>query len=803
MNYGYFDNEHKEYIITNPKTPVTWINYIGSLKFGGFVDQTGGSLVCKGDPALNRIVKYIPQLPNSEFKGETLYLRLKTDDGYRIFSPFYVPTLDKYDFYQCRVGLGYNKYISEIYGIRTEVIVFIPDNDHRVIRDIKITNLNERGIEIDVIPVVEYTHFDALKQFTNADWVPQTMQSKLIEENSEYKILTQYAFMNKDTNINFFASNLEISSFESDRNNFLGDNGYGTWQLPKSLLEEELSNYEALRGENIGALMHHLGEVKKDETKRVIVQLGQCENIDKEKELISKFRSEENVDKAFGELLTFWDDFLSAIHVNTPNEDMNTMLNIHNPRQCYITKNWSRYLSLYQLGFGSRGIGVRDSSQDVLGVISHIPEESRELIEMLLSVQRSDGSAMHQFNPITMEANEGDSREMNDRPDYYSDDHLWIILAVCAYIKESGNLRFISKKIPFYKKDKTSNDTEEAEVLEHLKRGIEFTRNNIGKHGLPLLGFADWNDTVNLMTGSESMFTANLYGLALKEMIELSKVLEDKTGLNTYQLYYDDMKKSVNCNGWDGEWFIRYFDADGNPLGSKDNDYGQIYVNAQSWSVFSGFASEEYAETALNSVNNILNTNKGIKLSYPGFNKFHPEKGGITTYPPGAKENGGIFLHSNPWVIIAETKIGNGNRALEYYNQINPVTKNSILDEYECEPYCYPQNILGDEHPQFGLARNSWLSGTASWMYQAAIKYILGIQPDYNGLRINPCIPREWDGFKAIRKYRNATYDISVINPEHISKGIKEIMVDDQRIEGNVIPVFGDNSTHKIIVVMG
>lgn len=803
MEYGYFDDIKKEYIITNPKTPVKWINYIGGLEFGGFVDHTGGSLICKGDPALNRIVKYIPQLPNSDFKGETLYIRIKEREDYRIFSPYFVPTLDKYDLYECHVGLGYTRIISEFYGIRTEATIFVPIMEAKVIRDIRITNLNKEDIELDAVPVVEYTHFDALKQFTNADWVPQTMQSKCYEDDNGYKILNQFAFMNRDRKVNYITSNYKASSYESDRREFLGDNGYGTFRMPLILLEDELSNSEALCGDNIGALMHHLGRLKKGESRRIITQLGQCSNIEDERLHIEKFREEKAVDEAFNKLGQFWEEYLSNLRVKTPCTSMNTMLNIHNPRQCYITKNWSRYLSLYQLGFGARGIGFRDSAQDVMGILGYIPKEGRELIEMLLKVQKINGSAMHQLNPITMEANEGDSREMEDRPKYYSDDHLWIILAVTSYIKETGDFKFLKEKIPFYEKNKNNDPLETGTVLEHLKRAIEFTSNDLGSHGLPLLGFADWNDTVNLPKGAESMFTANLYGAALKEMIELLKYIGEEETVIKYEGYYEKMKNSVNKIGWDGEWYIRYFDHNSNPIGSRENDRGQIYVNAQSWPVISGFASEDRARMALKSVNKILNTRNGIKLSSPGYDGYIPEKGGITTYPPGAKENGGIFLHSNPWVIIAEAIMGNGNLAFEYYNQINPVYKNSIIDEYECEPYCYSQNILGNEHQSFGMARNSWLSGTASWAYQAAVKFILGIQPTYVGIRIDPCIPKEWEGFQVVKKFRNAVYDIRVKNPQGINKGIKEINVDGYRIKGSVLPVFEDEMTHDVLVTMG
>ena len=802
MEYGYFGDKNREYVITNPRTPVKWINYVGTLAFGGFVDHTGGALICKGDPALNRITKYIPQLPDSDFKGSTLYLRFKQGNRSKVFSPYFVPTLDPYDLYECHVGLGYARIVSEFYGIRTDATFFVPIGDSRLVGDIKITNISPQPMEIDVIPVVEYTHPDALMQLTNADWVPQTVQSRIYDDEHGMKILIQYPFMYRETRINYFTSNHPVSSFESDRKRFLGDNEYGSWANPLSLQKAELGNYEAHRGDNIAALLHHLGEIQPGETKRVITQLGQEESVEKVLPLVRKYRDEENVDRAFRDLARFWDDYLSKLQVETPDPDMNRMLNIHNPRQCYITKNWSRYLSLYQLGLGARAMGFRDSAQDVMAIVSHIPDEGRELIRKLLHIQKRDGSAMHQFNPLTMVANEGDSREVEGAPRYYGDDHLWIVLAITAYLKETGDIAFLDEIIPYYEKDKEGNPIEWGTVYDHMERAVEFTRHNLGRHGLPLLGFADWNDTVNLKAGAESLFVANLYGKALLEIIELARHLRETESVERYSAYYEGMKKQVNEDAWDGQWYVRYFDADGTPLGSRSNTEGQIYANGQSWPVISGFATPERATRALDSVYQKLNTRKGIKLSAPAYNGFDPNKGGITTYPPGAKENGGIFLHANPWVIIAETIVGRGDRAFEYYGQINPAAKNDRIDEFECEPYVYPENMLGDEHPQFGSARNSWLTGTASWIYQAATQYILGIMPTYEGLQIDPCIPGKWAGFRVTRLFRNALYEIKVNNPDHICKGVRSVKVDGKEIAGNILPIFGDGKTHRVEVIM-
>lgn len=801
MKYGHFDDKNKEYIITNPRTPVKWINYIGSLAFGGYVDQTGNALLCCKDPSLNRITRYITILPNSEMKGTTLYIRLHKEDGsFMFFSPFFVPTLDEYDLYECHIGLQYTKIISEFYSIRSEITIFIPNNKNVEIRDINITNLSSKARSINIIPVVEYSHFDALKQLTNADWVPQTMQCRAAKDPDNNYIITQSAFMKKDKAINYFTANKTISSFETDRKKFLGNNEYCSWKDPMSLYNENFSNTEVNRGDNITALMIPLGIIEPGKTEQVITQLGQTDKIENVLADIKYFKNPQNIQKSLNKIKKFWNDNLSVLNIETPDNPMNSMVNIHNPKQCYITMSWSRYLSLYQLGYGSRGIGFRDSCQDLLGIIPQKPVNVKKLLIKILHNQKKNGSAMHQFNPLSMEATEGDAREKKDRPQYYSDDHLWAVIAVCKYIKETGDFYFLDKKIPFYKSEKDDSPIVKDIILNHLKKAIEFTENNKGNHNLPLLGFADWNDTYNLPVGAESIFTANLYGYALKEMIELLENSEKKDSkeIEKYKKYYDNMKEAVNSNSWDGEWYIRYFDHQGNPVGSKDNDKGKIFVNAQSWSIISGFAENEKARIALESVYNFLNTEYGIKIMAPSYNGYDEIKGGITTYPTGTKENGGIFLHTNPWVIIAETIIGNGNRAFKYYTQMNPAAKNNIIEIYECEPYCYAQNILSSEHPQFGLARNSWLTGTASWAYQAATEYILGISSTYKGLKIDPCIPTSWHEFKIIRKFRGKTYNIIVSNPDNISKGNIQLKINKRIIDGNVIPL---NMSEDIINV--
>jgi cellobiose phosphorylase len=628
------------------------------------------------------------------------------------------------------------------------------------------------------------------------------MNSRALKEDGRITLI-EYPFMTRDFRINYFTSNLPASSFETDRREFLGDNEYGTWRAPLSLQKAELGCHEANRGDVMAALMLPLGILQPGETRSFVTLLGQASNKEEAASVIERYCREEAVEEAFAELQHAWEGRLEPMQVETPDADLNRMVNIFNLRQCWTTFYWSRYLSYYQLGYGARGIGTRDSSQDVLAMMPSGADQAKELILKLLAIQRRDGSAYHQFNPLSLVASEGESLEREDRPHYYSDDHLWGALAVTEYLKETGDYTFLNEPVAFYDKDKQEKPIEVASVLIHLQRGLEFTRTHTGLHGLPLLGFADWNDTVNLPAGAESLFTANLYGRALSAMISLMQVLGKPEEAAKYQTDYEVMQKIVEDSAWDGAWYRRYFDAEGNPLGSSTNTYGKIYINAQSWAVLSGFASPEHGRQAMDSVYERLNTKFGIKLSAPGYNGFDSNVGGITSYPPGAKENGGIFLHTNPWAIIAETRLGRGDRAFQYYCQINPARRNEDIEGYECEPYVYPQNILGDEHPQFGLARNSWLSGTSSWTYQAATQYILGIRADYDGLVIDPCIPSSWESFSVRRRFRGAWYNIHVVNPRRVNRGVTRLFVDGVEVNQVKIPVFASGTEHKVEVWLG
>ncbi len=804
-SYGYFDDDAREYVVTTPATPIKWSNYVGTLRFGGVVDTTGGSLICKGDPALNRITKYLAWLPASDFKGSTIYIRIaRADAPFALFSPFVTPTLGRPDRWECHVGLSYMRWLVEFYDLRVQITIFVPAGSSTLLQDIRVTNIGSDPLAVDVCPVYEFSHFDALKQLTNADWVPQTMTLRAHREPTGHLVLEQYAFMRRDVCVNYVTADGPVASFEGDRRIFLGDSEMGSWAHPLSLDAPSLSNSECVRGNNVAALLIPAGPLAPGATFRTCTQLGQDRDLNAARTEIARFRDLENVDAALRDLASFWERYLQTLQVRTPDAAFNTMLNVHNPRQCHTTKNWSRYLSLHQLGYGSdRGIGFRDTAQDLLGVMSHMPEEAIELALDLLSVQRRDGSAMHQYAPSTMVATMGEAPKDDPRLGYYGDDHLWIVLTVAAYLRETGNVAVLDKVVPFYEKHERSGlPLESGTVWEHLCRALRFTWGDRGRHGLPHAGYADWNDTVNLPAGSESLFNANLFGAALRAAREVAAASGYQAEIEEFRRYYDVMMQAVNAVAWDGAWWIRYFDQAGDPLGSHANRYGKLFTNGQSWPIISGFAGGRRALQAMDSVYEIMNTRHGIKLSWPSYRGYDAQLGGVTTYPPGAKENGGIFLHANPWAMIAECLLGRGDRAYQYYRQINPAAKNDSLDEYESEPYCYPQNILGDEHPQFGLARNAWLSGTSAWCYVAATQWILGIRPTLGGLIVDPCLPAAWDGFDVVRRWRGATYRIAVRNPHHVCKGVQSLRVDGDVFDGNLVPIQGPGN-HLVEVTMG
>ncbi len=781
MHYGYFDKDRREYIITNPYTPTPWINYLGGGKYGGIISQTGGGYSFDGDPRHKRVLRYRYNSVPEDQPGRYIYIRDNKQEKY--WSATWQPVKGEYEDFVCHHGLGYTKINSAVNKIISNITYFVPGNESLEIWQLKIKNKDKVTRELTLFSYAEFSFFDAVRDQQNVDWCQQIQQG-----NFEDNIIFWNAFMNTWDYI-FMTSNLPVTSFETSRENFIGS--YRDLSNPTAVEQGYCENYEARRGNGAGVLSHQL-ILEPGEEKEIIYLLGTTPDKERVKDKLV-YLNTDRVEEELSNLKSYWDGYLSSCQVNTPDEEMNLMLNTWNPYQCKTTFNWSRFISLYQLGI-NRGMGFRDSAQDVLGVVHTVSDEAKELIIKLLKCQHPEGNAYHLFYPLTGEGTTGEAGE-DEGVDWYSDDHLWIILAVAAYIKEAGDLVFLDKIIPY------SNTGGEGTVLEHLCQALEFTENHLGEHGLPLAGFADWNDTINLDRGkgtAESVWTGMLYCYALKEMQGLLEYVRKENLLQRYWNYYQKQKEAINEHAWDGSWFMRAFDDDGKPLGSEECDDGKIFLNPQSWSIMANIADKSSMKKLLENVYQYLNTEYGVVLLYPAYKKYDKTKGGITTYPPGAKENGGIFLHTNPWIMIAETIAGNGERAYQYYRQVLPPTRNEVADIYEVEPYVYCQNILGKEHPQFGLGRNSWLTGTAAWMYQASVYYILGIRPDYDGLIIDPVVPKEWESFSVKRKFRGKWLLIECCRGEENylevngkrGKAAKKVFINDLTENENKIKLF-------------
>ncbi len=784
MKYGYFDRQAREYVIVRPDTPTPWINYIGSGKYGGIVSNTAGGYSFHKDPQNRRVLRYRYNNIPMDRPGRYIYVRDSVTCEY--WNPGFQPTMKKLDSYCCRHGMGYTTIEGEYKGINADVTYFVPDDRDFEIWIVKVKNNLNITKKMQIFTYAEFCFWDAIADQQNVDWVQQINQGRYNDG-----IITWHPH-HVAKSAAFIATGEKVSSFDTNLESFIGK--YRSEANPIAVEQGACSNSISLRQNGVGAFCIDV-ELQKGEEKEIVFVLGYAEDKTVLKDELKEYLDPKGAHAALERLNQYWKKYTENLFVETPDEEMNLFLNTWNQYQCKTTFNWSRFVSLYQLGL-ARGMGIRDSAQDTLGVMHTIPEEAKGLIVKLLKCQYTDGRAYHLFFPLTGEGGSGDAPVK--KFDWYSDDHLWLILAVNAYIKETGDYAFLNEKV-LYNDKKT-----EATVLEHLNMALDFTANNLGPHKIALAGRADWNDTLNLDVGlgvAESVFTSMLYCRAAMEMKEIAEFLGKKEDAANYIKLFETMKNAINETCWDGEWYKRAFDDYGNALGTKDAPFGKIFINSQSWAVLGGVAEGEYARKCLDSVETHLNTKYGIVAMYPSYTEYDETKGGITTYPPGAKENGGIFLHTNPWVMIAEIMMGNGDKAYQYYKQIMPAARNNEADHLEVEPYVYPQNILGKEHPQFGIGRNSWLSGTAAWNLVAASQYILGVRAGYDCLIVDPCIPASWETYKVKRVFRGATYLIEVQNPDKVNKGVKKIVVDGKAVDK--IPVFESGSTHTVQVIMG
>jgi cellobiose phosphorylase len=812
MKYGHFDDDRKEYVITRPDTPLPWINYLGSDAFFGIISNTAGGYCFYQDSRLRRLTRYRYNSIPLDSNGRYLYVH----DGETTWNPMWKPMCIALDKYECRHGMGYTRIVSEKNGLQVSINFFVPPGINAEVWDVKITNESSSLKSIKLWSFVEWCLWDAYDDMTNF----QRNFSIGEVEVEKGAIFHKTEYRERRNHYAFFSCNQHTSGFDTSREAFIGM--YEDLKNPQVIQNKKSNNSMAHGWQPIGS--HQLEfNLKAGESKDISFLLGYAEN-EQDKKFIApgvinkevfysiqkKLGTTANVQAAFKNLNTFWDSMQSRYQVKSADDLVNRMANVWNPYQCMVTFNLSRSTSFYESGIG-RGMGYRDSNQDILGFVHMIPERARQRILDIASTQLSDGTCYHQYQPLTKKGNADIGGGFNDDP-------LWLILSTAAYIKETGDFGILDEKIGY-----ADQEFKEATLSNHLDISIGYTLNNRGPHNLPLIGHADWNDCLNLNCFSttpgesfqlaknvsdgntaESVMIAGLFCAACDELGKLHQALENYVKASGLFNYAEDMRKTILESGWDGEWFLRAYDAYGKKIGSGECEEGKIFIESQGWCILGGVGLEDgKAKKSLESVKKHLATPNGIILQQPAYSSYHVELGEISSYPPGYKENAGIFTHNNTWIQIAETLVGNGERALLYYKSVCPASKESQIDIYKSEPYVYSQMSAGRDGAIPGEAKNSWLTGTAAWSYVVLSQYILGIQPDYNGLKIDPCIPENWKEFSVKRTFRDSEYEIFVKNPDGISKGIKSIVVDGEKIGGNILPDFRDKKSHKIEVLMG
>lgn len=792
MKYGYFDDANREYVITNPQTPYPWINYLGNEDFFSLTSNTGGGYTFYKDAKFRRLTRYRYNNVPIDNGGKYFYIK----DGDTVWSPGWKPVKTELDSYECRHGMSYSKIKSSKNGIETEVLQFIPLGFWGEILKVAVKNTSAAPKKIKLFSFIEWCLWNAEDDMTNFQRNFSTGEVE-IEDSVIYH---KTEFKERRNHYAFYSVNAPIQGFDTDRETFIGL--YNGFDKPDAVFEGKPRNSEAHGWSPIAS--HYIEvELQPGESKDFVFMLGYVEvtpedkweskliiNKKPAKAMIAKYDTTEKVMAAYNELRAYWDNLLGTISIKSNDERLDRMVNIWNQYQCMVTFNMSRSASFFESGIG-RGMGFRDSNQDLIGFVHQIPSRARERIIDIASTQFEDGSCYHQYQPLTKKGNAAIGGDFNDDP-------LWLILSTTEYIKETGDYSILDEMVPF------DNDESKAKThFEHLHISFNFIVNNLGPHGLPLIGRADWNDCLNLncfssepnesfqTTGNkkgrtaESLMIAGLFVVYGREFIKLCKQIGKTAEATEAQKHVDAMVEAVKQHGWDGEWYLRAYDYFGRKIGSNENEEGKIFIESQGWCTMAEIGIEDgMVEKSLNAVKERLDCEYGIVLNNPAFTKYYIEYGEISTYPAGYKENAGIFCHNNPWIMIGETMIGRGDRAYEYFTKIAPSFLEEISDLHKVEPYVYCQMIAGKDAFKPGEGKNSWLSGTAAWNFYTIVQYILGVKPDYNGISINPCIPTAWDGFSMKRVFRGATYQIEIKNPNHISKGVAQLIVNGTKIDG-------------------
>lgn len=809
--YGHFDDEHREYVITDPKTPWPWINYLGNEDFFSLISNTAGGYSFYKDAKFRRLTRYRYNSVPMDNGGRYFYLK----DGDTIWNPGWKPCKTPLDFYECRHGMNYTRITGRKNAVEASVLFFVPLHTWGEVQKLTLQNLGTETKTLKLFSFQEWCLWNAATDMENFQRNFSTgeveVEGSVIYHKTEYR--------ERRNHYAFYSVNASIDGYDTDRETFVGL--YNEFAEPEAVVEGRARNSFAHGWSPIAS---HYIEVTlaPGESRDFVFLLGYVENapeekfagkqtINKEKALrmIADFDTTAKVDRAFDELKAYWDSLLSVFTLKSGNAKLDRMVNIWNQYQCMITFCMSRSASFFESGIG-RGMGFRDSNQDLVGFVHQIPERARARIIDIASTQFPDGGCYHQYQPLSKRGN-------NDIGGGFNDDPCWLIFGTVAYIKETGDFSILDEMVPF-----DNQPGSEVTLFEHLKVSMNHVLNNLGPHRLPLIGRADWNDCLNLNCFSwdpnesfqttenksegskaESLMIAGLFVVTGKDYVELCRHLGKHEEAERMAQAVSDMEEAVKKHGWDGNWFLRAYDFFGNKIGSHENEEGKIFIESQGWCTMAGIGLEDgFVDKALDSVKERMECEHGIVLNNPAYTTYHVEMGELSSYPEGYKENAGIFCHNNPWVIIGETVAGRGDDAWSHYTKILP----SYVEEkhqtlHKVEPYVNCQMVAGKDAARPGEGKNSWLTGTAAWMWYTVSEFILGIKPSYNGLTIDPCLPTSAKEYEVCRKFRGAEYIIKVKNPKRVNKGVRSLLLDGQRMEGNTVPF--SEGRHTVEVVMG
>ncbi|ORT48891.1 N,N'-diacetylchitobiose phosphorylase [Vibrio sp. qd031] len=801
MKYGYFDNQNREYVITRPDTPAPWTNYLGTEKFCTVISHNAGGYSFYNSPEYNRVTKF---RPNGTFDRPGHYVYLRDDDSGDYWSISWQPVAKSLEEanYEVRHGLSYSKFKCEYNDITATKTLFVPKGEDAEIWDVVIKNTSDKPRTISAFSFVEFS-------FSHIQSDNQNHQMSLYSAGTQYRdgVLEYDLYYNTNDFEGFYylASTFEPDSYDGQRDSFLG--AYRDEANPIAVEKGRCSNSAQTCYNHCGSLHKQFTLAPGEEVRfAYILGIGKGNG----ERLRNKYQDLTNVDTAFQEIIEHWDSRCRKFQVTSPNQGLDTMINAWTLYQAETCVVWSRFASFIEVG-GRTGLGYRDTAQDAISVPHSNPAMTRKRIVDLLRGQVKAGYGLHLFDPDwfdpekadvepskspTVVPTPSDDDKIHGIEDTCSDDHLWLIPTICNYVLESGESEFFNEVIPFA-------DGGEATVYDHLKAALDFSAKYVGQTGICKGLRADWNDCLNL-GGGESSMVSFLHYWALVEFIKLAKHLGNHQDVDHYTNMANGVQKACEEHLWDSEggWYIRGLTKNGDKIGTAQQTEGRIHLESNTLAVLSGAVSAERGARAMDSVDEHLYSEYGLHLNAPSFSTPNDDIGFVTRVYQGVKENGAIFSHPNPWAWVAEAKLGRGDKAMKFYDALNPYNQNDNIEQRVTEPYSYVQFIMGRDHQDHGRANHPWLTGTAGWAYFAVTNFILGVSVDYDGLAINPCIPNDWPGFKVTREWRGATYNITVENPQNVSKGIASITVNGKPHEGS-IPVAEQGSSNDVVVIMG